>query len=206
MKRVLLFLSLVSSLWAGPTLTLSGTTSPLTITMSGSAAPTGLQFVVQLTGTSLVQMTGTAGAVTIAASKNLICNTQTNSTMTCMIVSQSGTNATIADGVIVTVNYTYTGGGTETFTIPNQSDESMTGSTLNLTLSSYSGLGGTMVKCDVSRDGVINGLDLDIITRWALGTDSVPPGALCDINADGNCDILDVNIVARYLTSGGTCP
>ncbi len=201
----LLFFS--ACLWAGPTLTLSGTFHPVTITMSGSAAPTGLQFTLNVSGTpGVAKMAGMAGAVSIAANKNLVCSPQFNSAITCVIVSQVGTNTTIADGVVATVDFIWIGGGVATFTIPNQTDESMTGSTLNVTLSSFSGLGSPIIKCDVSRDGVIDGLDLTIITNWALGLDDVPPGATCDINADGNCDILDVNIVARYLAIGGTCP
>lgn len=174
------------------------------VTMSGSAAPTGLQFTLQLSGTASVQSVSVVpGTVLATATKNLICGNYLNAAMKCVIISQSGTNATIADGVVATFTI-ITGSGSLILTIPSQSDESMTGSTV--TLPSISSSMGAPNLCDVSRDGTVDTTDLDIITRWVLGTDVVPAGATCDINADSVCDILDAIIVGRYIAVGGTCP
>jgi hypothetical protein len=55
----------------------------------------------------------------------------------------------------------------------------------------------TVYDCDVNSDGVVNILDLVIVSKY-FGK-SKPDNAKADVNKDGVVDILDLNIVIQHF-------
>jgi Dockerin type I domain len=218
MKRLLAVLFLVASMsQAAVTLTLTGGAGgidngdygTLILTMSGGAAPLGLQFTLN-TPSGMTDVVPIAGPIVSAATKLFRCSPYANNSVKCSVVGNN-TN-TIADGVIAT--YTIKTGAAMTyplvFTVPNVAAESMTGSTESISHVTSSHSLPSDYLCDVNHDGVIDTEDLRLITNWMTGAELVPtnvvPSTTCDINSDGVCNILDVLIVQRKLASGGACP
>ena len=58
--------------------------------------------------------------------------------------------------------------------------------------------------CDLNGDGAINVLDLQVLIKVILGTQTMPGKG--DFNADGHVNVLDLQILANVILGLRSCP
>jgi hypothetical protein len=58
-------------------------------------------------------------------------------------------------------------------------------------------------RCDVNRDGVVNSVDVDLVSNAVLNASQDPA---YDINRDGMVNIVDVQIVVNAVLDPRSCP
>ena len=171
MKTLLLVLCATAYGQTAPTLLISaspvrpGGTASLAITLSGSANIAALQWSMP---TLPAGATVTAGFATIAASKSVVCQSNTApsaSGMTCIVY---GGSTVLTDGVLATV----------TFPVPALVPQTTGSAVLTINLSGALG---------VNAAGDSPGIPITAASSYL-----VPVLSPCDINGDGKTDLLDV--------------
>jgi hypothetical protein len=86
--------------------------------------------------------------------------------------------------------------------VKHQSDEPRPGDG-TLDIGAYEYWPGPGSPCDISLDGSVNALDLQLLINQILGIDTPDTG---DINGDGNVDVLDLQTLANAILGVAGCP
>ena len=64
--------------------------------------------------------------------------------------------------------------------------------------------GTTVTSCDQNSDGLVNALDLQVLSNVILQSQSCQ--RTCDLNRDGRIDALDFQLLADIILGARTCP
>lgn len=192
----------------GPPTAQAGATINLTVGIAGSLGSAADEFVVS-SGTpgDVTAMSATIAAAATAAMKTLNC-APPGTTMSLHCIIYGAANATvIGGGAIATVAVTLAASVTpkaEVFTLAQpEISADPAGGALTVTVGAPASV-AIASPCDVTGDGIVNGVDTLAIVNWALGVSAPGPGQHCDMNGDGKCDVRDVEIVAA-AASGLPC-
>ncbi len=212
MKFTLVLLLIATTLFAQPTITITGPpgnikagqTFNLTVSISGTTTPPiqseqGVQF--SFTGMTW-PIVATVGSAATTSGKTLTC-AQVSTTYNCMV---SGANGNLlSDGPLATLAVTLpktVGSGTTSVALTQvlaaSTDSSGTAFSAPITVGSPFALSTTSL-CDLNADGKVDALDFSSAVQQAIG---VTTCSTADINSDGKCNVLDVITIAIATQSG----
>jgi len=171
---------------------------PISLTSSGTAAPTTFQVDLAFDTTKLTFASATCGAALTSANKSLSSTLLPNGNV--RILSTGTNQAAIANGVAALVSFTLNASfaiGTASVTPLNPIASGASGA---LATGSTAGT-VTPFTCDLNGDGVVNVTDVQLIINEALGI--IP--AVNDLNHDG---VVNVATVQKEINAalGLGCP
>lgn len=171
---------------SGPASVVPGASVAMTLTLSGAQADlVAIQFSVNVTGGTFV-----VGSAASSTSKQLYC-TQVAAQLNCVI---DGGAAALPNGVVATITFTPTSGGTISVTSPLGASQAGDPRSIAAGSPFVFALTTAANKCDLDGNGVVDTVDVGIMRQRVLST--MAPGS--------SPNITDLQKV-KVAQSGGTC-
>lgn len=197
---------------SGQTTVAPGATVTLGVNVNSGGGYVAGEFVIA-TPVDATTVSVATGAQAMAASKSIQCSTISSSSgkiVRCIVLGLNGTVVNvnpISDGQLALMTATFAATLTvpaELFTLSSTLGASATGTKILLPVGvgSYTFIAPNL--CDVTGDGLVNGLDVQAILGWVLGLSAPPAGKKCDVDLSGSCDLIDVMVIL-VSANGGVC-